>query len=411
MANTLLTPEMITDEALMILHQKSNFVANVNRQYDSRFAKSGAKIGTSLDVRLPAKYTTRSGATLAAQNTVDRKVTLPVATQIGVDMNFSSVDLTMKVQDFSERYIKPAISQLAATIDNSMMALAYKQVGNYQGINTFNFDAVSESQMILAENLAPVDGRSFVITPRSQSSFIKDTKGLFQSSERIKEQYERGALGTVAAFDFFENTLIPTHTVGTYAGTPRSGSSSVTTTQGNAGTGNAWAETSDIVTDGWSSTALKAGDIVTFDNVFDVHPETKQSTGVLKRFAITTNVSDTAGDLTMNLRPAVIYGGAYQNVSAGIANNTTINIVGTTGQILRQDLAFHKDAFIFATADLEDVSQFGAWGARRKFENISMRIARQYDINNDNVPCRIDILWGGVASYPELAVRKLTAIT
>lgn len=410
MANTLLTPDMITDEALMILHQKANFIGNCNRQYDDRFARDGAKIGDTLRVRLPVKYTTRSGATLSAQNTTERKVSLPVATQIGVDMNFSSSDLTMKIQDFSERYIKPAISQLAATLDNQMMTLAYTQVGNYQGIGTMSFDSMSQCQQILAENLAPPDPRAFTLTPYSQRHFITDTKSLFQSSDNIKEQYREGMLGRTAGFDVYENTLNPNHTVGTYSGTPRSGSSSVTTTQGNAGTGNAWVETSDIVTDGWTSTTLNAGDIITFDGVFAVHPETKQNLGYLQRFSVTEQVSDTAGDLTMTLRPGVIYGGAYKNVTNGIANDTTINVVGTTGQVLRQDFAFHRDAFIFASVDLEDVSQYGAWGSRRRFENISMRIARQYDINNDNVPCRIDILWGGCASYPELAVRKLSAV-
>jgi len=410
MANTLLTPDMITDEALMILHQKANFIGNCNRQYDDRFARDGAKIGDTLRVRLPTKYTTRSGAALQAQNTVQRKVDLPVATQIGVDMNFSSSDLTMKIQDFSELYIKPAISQLAATLDNQMMQLAYTQVGNYQGIGTMNFDSLSQCTQILAENLAPPDPRSFTLTPYSQRHFITDTKSLFQSSENIKEQYREGMLGRTGGFDIYENTLNPNHTVGTYAGTPRSGSASVTSTQGNAGTGNAWVATSDIVTDGWTATSLKAGDILTFDGVNAVHPETKQDLGYLQRFAVTEDAGTSSTEITVTLRPAVIYGGAYQNVTGGIANNTTINVVGTSGQVLRQDFAFHRDAFIFASVDLEDVSKYGAWGSRRRFENISMRIARQYDINNDNVPCRIDILWGGCASYPELAVRKLSAV-
>jgi len=410
MANDLLTPDMITDEALMILHQKANFIGNCNRQYDDRFARDGAKIGESLRVRLPAKYTTRRGATIQVQNTVDRKVTLPVATMDGVDMNFSSTDLTMKIQDFSERYIKPAISQLAASLDNYMMTLAYTQVGNYQGPGTMSFDSMSQCQQILAENLAPPDPRTFTMTPYSQRHFITDTKSLFQSSDNIKEQYREGLLGRTAGFDIFENTLNPNHTVGTFSGTPRSGSASVTTTQGNAGTGNAWVETSDIVTDGWTSTSLKAGDILTFDGVFAVHAETKQNLGYLQRFAVTEDAGSSSATITVNLRPAVIYGGAYQNVTNGIANNTTINVIGTTGQILRQDFAFHRDAFIFASADLEDVSKYGAWSSRRRFENISMRIARQYDINNDNVPCRIDILWGGCVAYPELAVRKLSAV-
>jgi len=410
MANTLLTPDMITDEALMILHQKANFIGNCNRQYDDRFARDGAKIGDTLRVRLPTKYTTRSGATLAAQNTVQRKVDLPVATQIGVDMNFSSSDLTMKIQDFSELYIKPAISQLAATLDNQMMQLAYKQVGNYQGVDTMSFDSLSQCSQILAENLAPPDPRSMTLTPYSQRYFITDTKSLFQASENIKEQYREGMLGRTGGFDVYSNTLNPNHTVGTYGGSPKSGTASTTTTQGNAGTGNAWVATSDIETDGWTTTSLKAGDILTFEGVNAVHPETKQDLGYRQRFAVTEDAGSSSSTITVTLRPAVIYGGAYQNVTGGIPNNTSIQVIGTSAQVLRQDFAYHRDAFIFASVDLEDVSKYGAWGSRRRFENISMRIARQYDINNDNVPCRIDILWGGCVSYPELAVRKLSAV-
>jgi hypothetical protein len=34
-----------------------------------------------------------------------------------------------------------------------------------------------------------------------------------------------------------------------------------------------------------------------------------------------------------------------------------------------------------------------------------MRIVRQYDINNDNIPCRLDVLYGYKTIRPELACR------
>ena len=81
---------------------------------------------------------------------------------------------------------------------------------------------------------------------------------------------------------------------------------------------------------------------------------------------------------------------------------------GAASTAFAQDLMFQEDAFVFATADLEDVSQYGAWGARESMDGISMRIARQYAISSDTVPCRIDILAGFAGLYPELASRHLT---
>ena len=78
MANTLLTPTQATREALRILHQKLRFVGSISRQYDDSFAKKGAKIGTSLTIRLPNQYTVRTGATLTAQDTTEASTSLAV---------------------------------------------------------------------------------------------------------------------------------------------------------------------------------------------------------------------------------------------------------------------------------------------------------------------------------------------
>jgi hypothetical protein len=406
MANTLLTPNIITKEALRILHQKLNFVGKTNRQYDNRFANSGGKIGTSLDVRLPNKYTTRTGATMAAQNTVNRKVTLPVATQKGVDVSFSSVELSMDIDNFSRLILDPAMAQLAASIEADAFSM-YKSVPNYVGAvnGQLDFKKFQQAGAVLTQELAPVDNnRCFSMTPKSRVEFSDAVKGVFQSSDNVKEQYREGKVGRTGGFDVYENTLIPTHLTGTHAGSPLTNSA---TAQGISGAGNAYAATTDLITDGWTSTSLKAGDVITIDGVFAVHPETKQSTGVLKRFTVVEDESDSGGDMTVTISPAIIAGGAYQNVSNLAADNKAIVVLGTTNTAYGMDLAFHRDAFIFATADLEDVSRYGAWGAREVYDGISLRIARQYDINNDLHPCRIDVLYGYVAAYPELACRHV----
>lgn len=404
MANSILTPSIITKEALRILHAQSNFLTKINRQYDSRFAVSGAKIGTSLDVRLPNKFTVRTGSTYSAQNMIERKVNLPVATIKGVDLTITDSELTLSLNDFSEQFLKPAMNQLASDIEYSAMLSMYKSVPNSVGTVSTQIDykKFQQAGQRLTENLAPSSDRTFLLNPASRVEFSDAVKGLFQASSNIEDQYREGMVGRTGGFDVFENTMIPVHTTGTYGGTPVTNGA----TQGNAGTGNAYVATSNIITDGWTSggTSLKAGDIVTFAGCYDVHPETKVSTGVLKKFVIVSDVSDTTGAITMTVSPGVIAGGAYQNCSNRIADNSAIVVLGTSATAYGQNLAFHKDAFTFVSADL-DIPKGVDMAARERFGNISMRFVRWFDGDAGEWKSRFDILHGMAALYPELACR------
>lgn len=404
MANSILTPSIITKEALRILHAQSNFLTKINRQYDSRFAVNGAKIGTNLDVRLPNKFTVRTGSTYSAQNMVERKVSLPVATIKGVDCTITDTELTMSLNDFSDQFLKPAMNQLASDIEYSAMLAMYKSIPNSVGTVSTQIDykKFQQAGQRLTENLAPSSDRTFLLNPSSRVEFSDAVKGLFQSSSNIDDQYREGMVGRTGGFDVFENTMIPVHTTGTYGGTPLTNGA----TQGNAGTGNAYVATSDIITDGWTSggTSLKAGDIVTFAGCYDVHPETKVSTGVLKKFVIVSDVSDTTGAITMTVSPGVIAGGAYQNCSNRIADNSAIVVLGTSATAYGQNLAFHKDAFTFVSADL-DIPKGVDMAARERFGNISMRFVRWFDGDAGEWKSRFDILHGTAALYPELACR------
>ena len=404
MANSILTPQIITREGLRILHAESNFLTKINRQYDSRFAVSGAKIGTSLDVRLPNKFTVRTGANYSAQNMIERKVNLPVATIKGVDLTISDSELTLSLNDFSEQFLKPAMNQLVSDIEYSAMLSMYKSVPNYVGTVSTQIDykKFQQAGQRLTENLAPTSDRTFLLNPASRVEFSDAVKGLFQASSNIEDQYREGMVGRTGGFDVFENTMIPVHTTGTYGGTPLTNGA----TQGSTGSGNAYVATSDIITDGWTSggTSLKAGDIVTFAGCYDVHPETKVSTGVLKKFVIVNDVSDTTGAITMTVSPAVIAGGAYQNCSNRIADNSAITVLGTSATAYGQNLAFHKDAFTFVSADL-DIPKGVDMAARERFGNISMRFVRWFDGDSGDWKARFDILHGMAALYPELACR------
>ena len=394
MANTLLTPTQVTRKALMILHQKLNFVGSINRGYDESFAKDGAKIGDTLKIRLPNQYTVRSGSTLSAQDTTESTVNLQVATQKGVDVNFSSNELTLSLDDFADRVLEPAMSALAATIEADAMNMVndvYNQVNNVGAAVTFN--KVLNARKILVDNLAPLGDRTCNLNTQDNVDLVDALKGLFQDSNNIAKQYREGYMGRTAGFDFMENTLWPSHTVGTKAGTPLVNGAS----QSGA----------SLVTDGWtaSTAGLKKGDIFTVAGVFRVHPETKLSTGILQQFVATADgTADGSGNMTVAISPTIVTSGAMQNVSGSPADNAALTIAGNASAAHGMSLTYHKNAFAFATADL--VLPRGVdFAAREVLDGISMRIVRQYDIVNDKFPCRVDVLYGYKTVRAQLACR------
>lgn len=417
MANSILTPTMITREALRVLHQKLNFVGNVNRQYDDQFAKSGAKIGQTLNVRMPSKYTVRTGAAASYQDHVERSTPLSVSSQYGVDLSFSSVDLTMSLDDFSRRVVDPAMSQLAAKIEGDCLSDAFKLVNNYTNGTTntmLNYSYFQGNGKNITKQLAPLANRAACLSPDSVVNFADAVKGLFHDESGIKRAYREGMLGRTGGFDVYENTLIPTYTGGTLAGSPVLDGAN----QGTTTTANTWvSQTTVSVSGATAGTTLKAGDIITLGTagsagLYKIHPETKAETGGLATFVVQSDITMTTAATTyaVTVKPGIMSGSgnAYQNVYAsGSTDGLAMTKIGAAGAQLGNDLFFHSDAFVFATADLEDVSRYGAWGARESMDGISMRLARQYDIASDNVPGRIDVLFGFAGLYPELASRHL----
>lgn len=412
--NSLLTPTIITREALRILHSEMNFIGNVDRQYDDRFASSGGKIGNQLNVRLPAKYKARKTSTYSAQNYVERSTPVVMASQYGIDVSFTSVELTLSLDDFSKRVLEPAVKQLSAEIEGDALAKAFQSVANFVGTSstTMTYKQFMQGGQVLSESLAGRE-RIALLNPLSKVEFQDAVKGLFHDSSAVAKLYKEGMMGRTGGFDVYENTLIGAHTAGSLAGTPLTTGANL----GVSATTHSWAATTDVAVDGATSgTTVKAGDVLTFGTVasglVDCHPETKASYGKLKKFVVTADATVvTAGTATITVSPALIYGSgnAYQNCirTKADTDNMTVTLWSAASASFGQNLQFAPEAFTAVFADLEDVSKYGAWGSRQNSDGVSMRIARAYDIANDAFPCRLDVLWGFAPLYPELAVKSI----
>lgn len=381
MANTLLTVDDITKESLRILHQKLTFIGRINRAYDSSFAQEGAKIGSTLRIRLPNQYVVRTGATLVTQDTIETQVTLTVATQKGVDLNFTSVDLTLDMEIFSQRIIQPAMTVLAAAIESDALTSMTKDVFNVidSDGSALTFKDLTDAGAQLSDNLAPLDTRTMLLSNTSQSTIVDSLKGLFNDTSQISDQYLEGMMGRTAGFEFFSSSHVSDHLTGTAAKT----TGYLTNGAGQTG--------SSIIVDTGTNTFL-IGDVITIAGVNRVHPETKVDTGVLQQFVITADSGGTA--TTLAISPAVVATGGAQNVLNTVPDGAAIVKVGAgASELMSSDLAFHKDAFTFATADL--IMPDGVdFASRQVFDGISMRVVRQYDIVNDKFPVRLDVLYG-----------------
>lgn len=390
MANAILTSTAVTREALRILHQKLNFIGNIDRQYDSKFAIEGAKIGETLTIRLPNEYTVRTGKAIQIQDIDEQSVVLTMATQKGVDVEFSSKDLTLDIDDFGSRILEPMMTVLAANIEADALTMfrdVFNQVNNVGSAATFR--TILNGRKILVDNLAGATNLKINLDTQTNVDMVDVLKGLFQDSASISKQYLEGMLGRTAGFEFFENTLMPRHTTGTDDGT------------GDYLTDGAGQTGKTLVIDTGAGT-MTVGDVFTVAGVNRVHPESKQDTGNLQQFVVTTAVGVSATSIAFE--PEIIPTGARQNVSNAAADGQALTKVGGASVTHDISLGYAKDAFTFVTADLR-MPRGLDFAAREVMDGISMRILTDFDITNDEFPTRIDVLYGFKTTRAQLAVR------
>lgn len=406
--NSLLTSGVITKECLLELKNQMVFSKKVDRQYDDRFANKGGKIGDTINIRKPARYSVTTGATLEIQDSVDASVALVLDTQQHVGMAFSSKDLSLSIDEFKDRYIKPAMSALANKIDITGYSAMYKATPNFVGVPSATalpstLKGFTQAYALIANRGGPLDNLSAIVDPNTQASLVEGLKSLFQSSSEIKKQYEKGQMGMAAGMEFSMSQNVSKHTAGAPDGTP-----AIKTTITSQGA-------STVAVDGLTTATIagcyKEGDILTFGSVYAVNPITKVSTGELMQFVVTATTAAASNEIaSLPISPAIYSTGAYQNVDSLPVDGAAIKLFGHASTyastIVGQNLVFPKESFALGCADLELPGGVDmASRASEKESGLSIRMVRQYDINNDRIIARLDVLYGWKALYPEWACR------
>ena len=397
MANSILTIDMITRKSLEIFENNLVITRNVNRQYDDSFAVEGAKIGSTLRIRLPDRALVTDGAALQVQDDNEQYTTLTVSSQKHIGVNFTSAELTMQLDDFAERVLKPRISQLASSVDadvaNSYKSI-YSSVGT-PGTTPSTSLVLLQGQQKLNEYAAVMNPRYATVNPAANAGLVEGMKGLFNPTDTISRQFKNGMMGEgVLGYDEINmSQSIKTHTTGDW-GTTITVTSTVST-QGQA--------TLPISFTG-SSKVWNVGDVFTISGVYAVNPQTRETTGSLQQFVVTAPVTGSS-TATLAISPALYTASnALATVDSFPASGAVVTMLGSANSQYAQNLIYHKDAITFASADLL-LPQGVDMASRQVHNGISMRIVRQYDINNDRLPCRIDILYGYAAIRPQMGVR------
>jgi P22 coat protein - gene protein 5 len=393
LSSNLLTINMITNEAVRLFTQTNAFLRTVDRQYDDQFARTGAKIGNTLRVRLPNDYVVNTGPAITPQGTNEQNTTLTVATQANVPVEFGTAVRTMSLDDYSERILAPAVNRLTAYVANDLMNVAAASCNiapNFSsGTTLTNPNATTwlQAGAVLDQQLAPKMDRKIIMDPLTQARTVGSLAGLFNPQRKISDQYETGMITTdTLGFDWMSDQTTAVHTVGTFS----------------AGTVNGAGQTGNTLVVNAITGTLNQGDIITIAGVYAINRLTGASQGVLRQFVVTANVN--SGATSIPIYPSIVPApAAFNTVSASPANSAAISLVMAASQQYRQNLAYYPEAFTLATADLEMPTSGVVEAARAEFDGVAMRMITAYDVMSDNLITRLDILYGYAAIRPEWA--------
>ena len=409
--NNLLTISKITNEALMVLENELTFTNNVTREYDDQFAVTGAKIGNTLNVRRPGRFIGTTGPALNVEDFNETSVPVTLSTQFHVDTQFTTQDLALSLDMFSDRILKPAVAAIANKMDLDGLTMAKNNVANIvgtAGTPPTGLITYLTAQAYLDSEGAPRDGRrSIVIEPFTSATIVDSLKGLFVPSDVIGKQYTKGMMGRDSAgMNWYMDQNVVNQTFGSYSGKTLS----VDTTSASFGIATGWAQFGTVQLVASSALTLNQGDVIQIAGVYAVNPQNRAAygSGKLRNFVVmSTTAVATGGGTAVTVSPAIITGGQFQNVVVQTTSATAaVTPFNNTGTVSPQNLVFHKNFATLATADLElpDGVHF-AGRASDKDLGLSIRVVRQYTINNDSIPTRLDVLYGWAPLYPELACR------
>lgn len=402
MANLLITPLWTLKRVGRLAINNLKFANNVDRSYNDEFVQAGAKVGATINLRLPQRFQTTKGQAFQQQGITDQIVPVTLTDQANVGISFSSFQMTVDVDDYTSRYIEPAGVQLANTIDydglSRIMLEVYNSVGTPGTDPTDN--AVYLRANTLLSNFAAPPRRMVITNPDMQAAITNANFSLFNPTSTIADSFDRGiySSNTLGFKEWYWDQNVARFTNGVFAGSPLVNGATQTGTS--------------LTTDGWTSgsTTLVPGTIFTLgpsavsgtSGVYAVNPQNYQSTGALQQFRVVNTISDTTGALVATIDPPIIPSGQLQTVSQSPVDNAVITIVGTTGQVGARGLAWVKEAVVMVMADLV-MPEGGAIAERIQSKPLgfSLRMAKQWNALSDQNLCRIDCIYGWKAYRKE----------
>lgn len=405
MANTLITPEIITRQALVEFKNEMVLLAKVDRQLDTQFTR---KIGDSINVRRRVRYQAIDGPDITGQiqDTIEGYIPVTLDQYKTVPIQFTSEELTLEIEEFSERYIRPAMIELVQQVETSI-ANMYKQLWWFvgtPGTAPSTYKEVGIAEATLDDAGVPFDKRAAFYTPKTMVELADGLKGVFPSAIATMA-IERSSIGVYANFDIIKCQSLSRHTVGDHGGTPVIDGIDQNVTY--LSVKDQYTQT--INTTGWDASTtgiLLEGDVITIAGVYSVNPRTRLSTGTLQTFVVRADAdSDSGTDSTLTIAPPIIIDGPYQTVDAKPADAAAITVkTGTANSQYPQNMAFHPNAITCAMAQLAP-PEGGATYSRQNMDNVSIRYVEQYNILTDVNVKRFDILFGVLAQNPGMGIR------
>ena len=420
MSNTLLTISKITNEALMVLENELTFTSEVDRNYDDQFAVVGAKIGATVNVRRPGRFIGTTGPALNVEDLNETSVPVTLSTQFHVDTQFTTQDLALSLDMFSDRILKPAVAAIANKIDfdgTTTAALNTANIVGTAGTPPTSLLTYLNAQAYLDSEGAPRDGRrSCIVEPFTSATIVDSLKGLFVPNDKIGMQYEKGLMGRDSGgMNWKLDQNIVSQTFGNFTTSTVTASVNTSTTGGILTSGWASSSTITLTAANTGTINLNAGDTFQIAGVYATNPQNRQAYGTNKfrSFVVKSAVSVASGSsVSVTVSPAIISAGQFQNVSIPVPGASAVTFFGSQynasgyGLVSPQNIVMHRNAFTLAMADLElPEGVHFAGRASDKEIGLSMRVVRQYTINNDSIPTRVDVLYGWAPLYQELACR------
>lgn len=431
MANALQVSTIITNDVLRIAHNASAFLGNMSTDFDDKWSGQ-YKPGNTVNARRPVQFTHRTGSASNVQDITESYVPVTIQPELGIDFAISSNDLALSVgsngsvsKEFRNRYLMPAGLKIAAILDFSVATIlknGFHQMVGTPGVPPANITDILNAQVPMDRMSVPRDGmRMIALEPGANATVVAGLATLFNNQQMLGEQYKTGVMKTGLGLDFAMSQNVPAHTVGPLGGTPAvNGANQGLTNAGTTDNPLSLTFTTSLITNGWTAAAaarLNQGDTFTIAGVFSVNPETKASTGVLQSFVVVGPTaaapgpvsSDGAGNLTMAISPAIIAGGAYQNVTARPANGALLVITsGAANTTYTNNIIWHRDSCVFVSPkqevpggmDMASVASLADEGS------ISLRFVRGFDITLNRFVSRFDVLWGCSVVLPNFGVRR-----